>query len=329
MTTRGLRSATFISLLVASSSVGIASAPARSGAVIAVAFSPDGKLLVSAGIHSPLRVWDPTTGKEVRKLGPESAWFGAAVFSPDGKHVATTEKDGTIKLFDIGGEKAARTIGRHPGADPLSYHPLSFAPDGKTLAAGGPKAVIFWDVENAKETLKIEVPGRSTGSIVFSPDGKRLVSAGEDGLARLWDVGTATEIRSVKHPAPCTASGFSPDGKLVATCSSEGTLKLWESETGKITRTVNVAHTWLPTMSVSFTPDGKLIATGGNEGQLKIWDVQTGKLIRSMAGHRDASFVAFSPDGSKLASGGFHGQDETVRIWDPKNGQELHRLQVR
>ena len=262
MRQRGLRSTSILffgAIIGVTSSAGARVAePIRSGSIIAVAFSPDGKFLVSAGVGSPLRLWDPTTGKEVRQLAKQSAWFGSAVFSPDGKYVAATEQDSTIKLFDVQGKDAPRTLGHHPESDVLTYNPLTFTPDGKTLASGGAKAIVLWNVAEAKEIARMELAGRLEGAIAFSPDGKRIASAEAGGVVKLWDIATAKETRALQHLQFCYSVAFAPDGKTLVSGGSDrgnggGRVKVWEADTGK--QIHSLSATDRPLMSVAFSPD--------------------------------------------------------------------------
>ena len=159
--------------------------------------------------------------------------------------------------------------------------------------------------------------------VSFSPDGRLLATASEDGTARLWDPATGEHLRTLAgHADGVRGVAFSPDGRLLATASADLTARVWDPATGQHLRTLT-GHTnsvW----SVTFSPDGRLLATASTDGTARVWDPATGKHLRTLAGYagrvRD---VAFSPDGRLLATAS---TDQAARVWDPAVGQHLRTL---
>jgi WD40 repeat protein/serine/threonine protein kinase len=166
-------------------------------------------------------------------------------------------------------------------------------------------------------------------NVCFSPDGKRLASASDDGTVWLWDAQTGQELLSLKgHTSGVFSVCFSPDGKRLACASGyqeekiwKGEVKMWEAQSGHEILTLK-GHTDA-VVSVCFSPDGKHLAGGGLSGtsrKVKVWDAQTGRQLLSLQGDsQGVPSVCFSPDGNRLAcaSGG------TVRLWDAQTGQQL------
>ncbi|MCI0560718.1 MAG: WD40 repeat domain-containing protein, partial [Nitrososphaera sp.] len=172
--------------------------------------------------------------------------------------------------------------------------------------------------------LKLTLKGHNghVNSVVFSPDGKTLVSGGGqfDGELLLWDMETGQLKRTVKGNGCITSVTFSPDGKTLVSGSGpfEGELKLWDAQTGELKRILK-GHSWGIT-SVAFSPDGKTLASGSakagkvilggeevttaTQGEVGLWDMLMGKLKRTLIEYRgEVNSVVFSPDGKTLATG--------------------------
>ncbi|KAJ7238833.1 WD40-repeat-containing domain protein [Mycena haematopus] len=160
-------------------------------------------------------------------------------------------------------------------------------------------------------------------SVVFSPDGKRIVSGSYDKTVRIWDAETGAKLRDLLggHTDLVTSVAFSPDSKRIVFGSSDKTVRIWDAETGAELRNPLEGHTDVVT-SVAFSPDGKRIVSGSDDKTVRIWDAETGAELRDpLGGHTDlVTSVAFSPDGKRIVSGSY---DKTVRIWDAETGAKL------
>jgi WD40 repeat protein len=165
-------------------------------------------------------------------------------------------------------------------------------------------------------------------SAAFFPGGARLVSSGDDGRLRVWDVRTGRLLKSVEGTGGTISdTAVSPDGRLIAYCTDGGgTPKVLLIDA----RTYRTHHTLVGheegVFEVVFSPDGHTLASGGRDRVIRLWDVATGKLIRKLVGHDDAvTALAFTPDGRRLASASAE-RDNTVRVWDVRTGESLHTL---
>ena len=292
----------------------------HSDVVWSVSFSPDGKTLASGSVDNTIKLWNVTTGKELRTLKGHTNLVRSVSFSPDGKTLASSSRDNTIKLWDITTGKEIRTLKGHSS----SVGSVSFSPDGKTLASGSlDNTIKLWNVTTGKELRTLKGHSDSLRSVSFSPDGKTLASGSLDNTIKFWNVTTGKEIRNLNgHSKGVWSVSFSPDGKTLASGSDDNTIKLWDVTTGKEILTLKGHSEAL--RSVSFSPDGKTLASGSVDNTIKLWDITTGKEILTLKGHTEAlRSVSFSPDGKTLASGSV---DNTIKLWDITTGKEIRTL---
>ena len=162
-------------------------------------------------------------------------------------------------------------------------------------------------------------------SLVFSPDGKTLVSGSADGRVRRWDVATRQQIgKPFPHsPSPAYPMLLSPDGKLLATDSADGTVQLWDVATRRQIGESLTGHTG-PVFPAAFSRGGKVLATVSADRRVRLWDVATGHQIgRPIISHPDPAYpVVFSPDG-KILAGANTDATGRVRLWDVATGRQI------
>jgi WD40 repeat protein len=292
------------------------------GGSVALAFSPDGRLLASADSDGTIRLWNPLTGRAAGR--PIHAGTGgganALAFSPDGRLLASADADGTIRLWNPAtGQPAGRPIragtGDRANGDG-GVLGVAFSPDGKLLAsAGGNGIVRLWNPATGRAAGPpiLADPSSTHGSrgfvntVAFSPSGRQLAAAGGDGVVRVWN-----PLTGRRAGASLPADPADPDGTLGA-MGQDGFV-----------------------YDVAFSPNGKLLASVGTAGTVRLENPRTGKPVgRPLPGDTvagpysvvngppklpvGASAVAFSPDGHLLASAEGNG---LVRLWNPVTGRQ-------
>jgi WD40 repeat protein len=284
--------------------------------VTAVAFSADGRLLASGSWDKTIKLWDVTTGREVKSLPPQPTGIEAIAFSPNGRWLASERSDNSVALIDAATGKEIRTLTSRKGSDPLNKnwdYSLAFSPDGRWLASGTDgNTVGVWDVGTGREVRELSGHQREVIYVAFSRDGRWLATGDDGETVDLWDATTGEKVRSLAgHTKDVYAVAFSPDSRWLASASGDKTVKLWDVATGHELRTFR-GHTNRVT-SVVFSPDGRYLASGGWDKTVRLWDVATGRELETLTGHaRPVYAIAFSPNGRWLASGS---EDKTLKVW--------------
>jgi len=283
--------------------------------VLSIAFSPDGRTVLSGSGDSTLKLWDVATGTLMRTFVGHSEMVQSVAFAPDGRTVLSGGHDRTLKLWDVATGRPVRTFAGHSG----SVTSVAFAPDGRTVLSGSwDRTLKLWDVATGTLMRTFEGHSEWVEAVVFSPDGRTALSGSWDNTLRLWDVATGRLVRTfVGHSDVVDSVAFSPDGRMVLSGSQDNTLRLWDVATGRPVHTFEGHSNHVK--SVAFSRGGRTVLSGSHDNTLKLWDVATRTLMRTFEGHSDGvESVAFAPDGRTVLSGS---RDMTLRLWDVATGR--------
>ncbi|MFJ6389511.1 AAA family ATPase [Streptomyces sp. NPDC091972] len=302
----------------------------HTGAVYLTSFSPDGKLLATAGYDRTVRLWDVGDRRRPRPLGEPlvggTSWVSSAVFSPDGRTLASAGDDGTIRRWDLTDPRHPKPLGAPLTGHDGTIYLIAFSPDGRTLAsAGEDRTVRLWNTSGAQEPpVVLTGAGAAERSVAWSPDGHTLAAGGDDNTVRLWDTTDPRHPRAYDrvlqgHTGLVHSVAFSPDGTELASGSADDTVRLWDvrdpADPGPVGSPLT-GHTG-PIWSVAFSPDGSKLAAASADSTASLWNVtdpaypsQVGEPLAGSSGEMYA--LGFSPDGRTLATGS---GDSKVRLW--------------
>jgi hypothetical protein len=246
-----------------------------------VAYTPDGKLLMSLGDDGVIRLRDAATGVEIRRLAEESPRISGFALAPGGRTLVTSSReDVVIRTWEVA---SGRRIHRGPDHG-VAAQIVATSPDGLRLARGSRDGIALADATTGRLIRRIEGHPRGSDFLVFTPDG-RLIAVAEaavrtqDRQVSLWEVATGQEVRRLEgHLGVIRAIAFSPDGRLLATGADDRprwrdqSLRIWDVANGRLSHRLDVHRSGVG--ALAFSPDGARLASAGEDGTALIWDVR-------------------------------------------------------
>ena len=286
--------------------------------VNAVAFSPDGEVLASAGDGNLIQLWDTLIGENLQTLEGHTEPVQSVSFSPDGNTLASASLSEII-FWDINTGEQKQIITGHT----RNIHSIALSDDDGTLASAyEDRTVQLWDVNRQERQQTVTVPIENPRflrpiNLSFSPDGAALAIA--TGQLYLWDLISREFLWSYEVYVHTTFSGillFSPDGTTLTVDTNHTDLLLLDVGTGKLIQKYNIAGA----SDILPSPDGQFLATVGG-GAIHLWHLRTERKIRTLGGGRVYS-AAYAPDGSTIAGG----VDNEVWFWKVRSGEVLRKF---
>ncbi len=296
-----------------------------------IAYSPDGKWLASAR-HEEIKIWDPTSGKEVRTLHGHTRPVTGLSFNAESTRLASSGADETVRIWNPTRSEALFVFRGHIG-DVVT---VSFRPDGKFVASGGvDETVRIWNAMAPQGARQIPGTGSANASVAMSPDGRSIACWRERGSRLplvLVDAATGRELRELRSAVEFGRLGgsvaFSPDSKLLASAFQKQ-VQIWDAATGQErAHFAGVADNY--GRGLAFSPDGARLAFTAAKNSVEVWDIRDHKRLATYEGHTSTvTAIDFSPDGRRVASGGAapgYPQRGEARIWDAATGREICKL---
>eukprot|EP01137_Pigoraptor_chileana_P027844 Opistho-2@10952 len=289
--------------------------------VSCVSFSPDGKNIASGSLDCSVRIWNASTGREVKCISEGINRVTCAAYSPDGSVLVSGSLDGNVCLWNAISGKLVVALEGHK----LGVAAVAFSPNGACIATGSYDSTVrIWNSRTVREVRALDGPTESVMAARYSPDGRLIVSGCADGSVSLWDASSGRLVcATTGHERLVASVCFSPDGTLIASSSDDATVSVWEVSTGRRVHLLE-GHTMI-IVCVSFSPDGALLASVSHDGACRLWNTETGVEVRTLVGEEgeELASLCFSPDGATLVVGDLSG---TIHFWEVCDGHETKFL---
>jgi WD40 repeat protein/predicted Ser/Thr protein kinase len=283
--------------------------------ILALAYSPDGLRVASAGVDHSVRLWRAQGRHEENVLHGHTKSVVGLAFSRDGRRLASWQEDDVVRLWDTAPDATQLVLRGH-----TSYvYPVAYTPDGRQIASGSwDGSVRLWDAATGK-AVAVLPQGGYVRALALSPDGTRLVAMGDktDGL-RVWDIASGRQLATYQTAdTKLWSVAYRPGGAHIAVLGGGHVIEILDAATGKRVATpdaggqleVNAVR-----RALAYSADGRLLAGPYEGNQIGLWETETYRLVGKLAGHEKTVLsIAFSADGRRLVSGG---ADSLIKVWE-------------
>ena len=281
----------------------------HSDRITTLAWSPDGKRIVSGGSDKLVQIWRATDGELITTYRGHSGFSVNTVkWSPDGERIASGDSDRTVQVWDVATLSKFTTYRGHTNI----VNAIVWQPDGQHIvSASDDMTVQVWSISQEIHRIIYRGHPSPVRALALSPDGQLVASGGNTNEVQIWNASSGQKIFSYRsHSYGLSALAWSSDGKFIASGDVNGLVQVWSSSTGK----QNFAYRSHSSevKSINWSPNGKYI-TSANANKIEVWDASTGNRVYTYRGHSGpVNAVAWSPDGKYIASAS---DDKTVQVW--------------
>lgn len=268
--------------------------------ITSVAFSPNGKQVLTGSVDHTAILWNTETAEQIRVFFGHTDHIEGVAFNPDGHQILTGGMDKKAILWNADTGERVRAFEGHTG----TVHSVAFSPNGNLVLTGAQDSTaILWKADTGEQVRAFRGHSGEVYSVAFSPNGKLVLIGAQDGTATLWNADTGTQVRMFNgNSGEVFSAVFSPDGKQVFTGARNGVAILWDVSSGEQSRVFKGNSGTV--FSVRFDRTGKRVLTGDQNSLAILWDVDTGEQLLLFKGHGGwINSVAFSPDGRRVLTG--------------------------
>ncbi|NUM48183.1 MAG: hypothetical protein HUU38_26040, partial [Anaerolineales bacterium] len=303
--------------------------PGHFAAINGLTLAPGG-VLISSSADTTLRVWNLTTGQELRRFTPLStpvtahpftAPIQALTWAPDGTHLATAHSDYTLRLWQTDGVTLTQTLVLTGHQNLINS--IDWSANGNWIATGSnDNTTRVWDAQTGALLSTLNSEGARVNAVAFAPFGNQLASGGLFRIAQIWDVGTDQPPILLTTNAEITHLAWAPNGTLLAIGGTDGVVTLWDVAAATQILLLSGKHN-NPITGLSWSPDGTRLATLDNLGKLVLWDTSNGlPLTENLLSGTRRTGIAWSPNGQLLATA----NGSKLYLLDAETGNPLRLL---
>ena len=326
------------------------SLPGHVGGATGVAFSANGQLLVTAAADKMLRFWNPANGQPVAVIGAHTAPLTAVAINPNNAAVYTAGEDGQLKFWTVPpvvprtltaphadavtsvalsadgnsilSGSADKTVRLSTFANgqmaktftaPAAIQSTALAAERATVVAAGTRRnnrLLLWNVADAKVLSDVVAHGGPVTGVAFHPQSTQLLTAGGDGLVKLWALPAAP--RTVTHPDAVLSVFATADGKRLMTGGQDKIVRSWNMAAPAAPERQFTGHT-APVSVVLLSPNGQNLVSAGEDGTIRFWNQQNGQTTEMIGAHSMAiTSLSYNPNGQQLLSAS---ADGSLKLW--------------